>query len=284
MFGIPISEIVMLVAALLVAGALTGILAGLFGVGGGAIIVPVLYELFRILDVPENLRMPLSVGTSLAIIIPTSIRSFKTHYGKGAVDMPFLKGWAVPVVVGVLFGGFIARFAPDYIFKLVFILVAGFSSIRLMFGIDFRGRNADMPDPATMMISGGIVGVASSLMGVGGGVLSNLIMTYFNRPIHRAVATSSGVGVLVSIPGAIGFMVAGWHQADAYPDITVLQFPLSVGYVSLLGAVLFIPTSVLLAPFGARLAHRLSKRKLQFSFGVFLFLVSLRFVYSLLAG
>lgn len=282
MFGIPVAEIIFLSAAMLSAGAVTGVLAGLFGVGGGTVIVPVIYELFRILDVPEAVRMPLSVGTSLAIIIPTSIRSFKTHYDKGAVDMPFIKAWTVPVVVGVILGSIIAGFAPAYVFKLVFIVVAGFSSIRLMFGLDFKAKREGMPGNKIMQVSGLIIGVASSLMGVGGGLLSNLFMTYFNRPIHAAVATSSGVGILVSVPGAIGFMVAGWSLAADYPDVLVLHFPVSIGFVSLLGVIPFIPTSVFMAPFGARLAHRLSKRKLQFSFGLFLFLVTLRYIISLL--
>jgi Predicted permeases len=282
MFGIPVSELIILFFALLAAGALTGMLAGLFGVGGGSIIVPVLYELFRILAVPEDVRMPLSVGTSLAIIIPTSIRSFRTHYSKGAVDMDFLKQWAVPVVVGVVVGSFIARFAPAYIFKVVFIIVAGFSSIRMMMGLDFRARSEGMPGKGTMITTGGIIGVCSSLMGVGGGLLSNLFMSYFHRPIHRAVATSSGVGIFVSIPGAIGFIMAGWSKAAEYPDVAVLQFPISIGYVSLLGMALLIPTSTLFAPMGATLAHRLSKRTLQLSFGLFLFLISIRYIISLL--
>lgn len=282
--NIPLSEILMLVAALLGAGALTGILAGVFGVGGGSIIVPVLYELFRVLEVPEHLRMPLSVGTSLAIIIPTSIQSFRTHYKAKAVDMAFLRGWAIPVVIGVVAGSLIARFAPAAVFMIVFIIVAGFSSIRMMFGLDFKAKTDAMPGPVGMAVTGGIIGGSASLMGVGGGLLSNLFMSYCHRPIHNAVATSSGVGILVSIPGAIGFIIAGWPQAALNPDVALLQFPISIGFVSLLGVLLFIPTSMATAPFGARLAHRLSKRTLQFSFGLFLFLVCLRYLYNLLLG
>jgi len=281
MLGIPLSDFLFLGAALLAAGAVTGVLAGVFGVGGGTVIVPVLYELFRILEVPEAVRMPLCVGTSLAVIIPTSIRSFNTHYSKGAVEMNFLRQWAIPVVIGVVIGSFIARYAPAVVFKVVFVLVAGFSSVRLMLGLDFKSKEEKSPSRSAMIVSGGMIGAFSSLMGVGGGLLSNLCMTYFHKPIHQAIATSSGVGVLVSIPGAIGFMAAGWSRAAEYPDVAVLQFPIAIGYVSLLGLALFIPTSIVTAPFGARLAHKLSKRTLQFSFGLFLFLISVRYVISI---
>lgn len=145
MFGIPVFDLVWLAAALLAAGAVTGILAGVFGVGGGAVIVPVLYELFRLVGVPEEIRMPLCVGTSLAVIIPTSIRSFNAHRAKGAVDMSILRRWAVPVVVGVLMGSLIARFAPADLFKAVFVAVAGISAIRLLFGKDSWRLGTDMP-------------------------------------------------------------------------------------------------------------------------------------------
>jgi uncharacterized protein len=119
-------------------------------------------------------------------------------------------------------------------------------------------------------------------MGIGGGQLSNLFMTFYNRPIHQAVATSSGLGILISIPGAIGYIYAGWpHMAD-YPNVVAFQLPLALGYVSLLGFVLFIPTSTWMAPVGARLAHRLSKRRLEVAFGIFLLLVCARFAASLL--
>ncbi|GAA4106328.1 sulfite exporter TauE/SafE family protein [Aminobacter aganoensis] len=282
MSGITMFEVIWLGAALLGAGAVTGLLAGVFGVGGGAVIVPVLYELFRMVGVPEEVRMPLCVGTSLAIIIPTSIRSFGAHRAKGAVDMTILKQWAVPVVLGVLMGSVIARYASPDLFKLVFVVVAGISAIRLLFGKDSWRLGLDMPGKLIMNAYGWLIGVLSSLMGIGGGQLSNLFMTFYGRPIHQAVATSSGLGVLISIPGALGYIYAGWPRAAEYPDVAALQFPLSLGYVSLVGLILFVPTSVLTAPMGARLAHALSKRKLEVAFGIFLLLISLRFLISLI--
>jgi len=283
MLGISLFDLSWLIVALLGAGAITGLLAGVFGVGGGAVAVPILYELFRFVGVPEEVRMPLCVGTSLAIIIPTSIRSFRAHQAKGAVDMTILRIWAVPVVLGVIMGSVIARYAPADLFKTVFVVVAGVSAIRLLFGKDTWRFGTDMPGKPVMVVYGWIIGVLSALMGIGGGQLSNLFMTFYNRPIHQAVATSSGLGILISIPGAIGYIYAGWpHMAD-YPDVIALQPPLALGYISLVGFLLFIPTSAWLAPVGARLAHRLSKRKLEIAFGIFLLSVCVRFFVSLLA-
>jgi uncharacterized membrane protein YfcA len=282
MFGIPATDLIWLAAALLIAGAITGVLAGLFGVGGGAVIVPVLYELFRLVGVPEEVRMPLCVGTSLAVIIPTSIRSFKAHRARGAVDMSILRKWAAPVVIGVVMGSVVARYAPPDVFKAVFVVVAGVSAVRLLFGKESWRLGTDMPQGPLMMAYGWLIGVLSALMGIGGGQLSNLFMTFYNRPIHQAVATSSGLGVLISIPGALGYIYAGWPRAAQYPDVAALQIPFALGYVSLIGFVLFVPTSIWTAPVGARLAHSLSKRRLEVAFGIFLLLVSARFVVSLI--
>jgi len=273
--GIPLNDLIFLAVSLIAAGAVTGLLAGLFGVGGGAVIVPVLYEVFRVIGVPEEVRMPLVVGTSLAVIIPTSIRSYRAHLAKGLVDTSIIKIWAVPVVLGVLGGSFIARYAPPDVFKAVFVAVAFASAMRLLFASDRWKLGDDMPGPFLMRIYGLIIGVLSSLMGIGGGQLSSLFMTFYGRPIHQAVATSSGLGILISIPGALGYIYAGWPKMDLLP-------PLSLGYVSFIGFLLFIPTSIWMAPIGARLAHRLSKRRLEVAFGIFLLVVCARFFWSLI--
>ena len=273
--GIPIGDLAFLAVSLVLAGAATGLLAGVFGVGGGAVVVPVLYEVFRVIGVPDDVRMPLAVGTSLAIIIPTSIRSFNAHRAKGMVDLSIIKVWAVPVVLGVIGGSVIARYAPADLFKAVFVAVAFVSALRLLFASDRWKLGDDMPGALVMRVYGLIIGVLSALMGIGGGQLSSLFMTFYGRPIHQAVATSSGLGVLISIPGALGYIYAGW------PKMAVLP-PFSLGYVSLIGFLLFIPTSIWTAPIGARMAHRLSKRRLEVAFGLFLLVVCARFAWSLL--
>ena len=271
--GYDLNEILFLVGSLAAAGAVTGILAGVFGVGGGALIVPVLYELFRVLNVPEEIRMPLSVGTSLAIIIPTSIRSFRAHRERGAVDMDVLKAWAIPTVVGVLVGSAIARYAPPYVFKFVFVGIASVSSARLLFNLKWN-LGDDVPKGASLRVFGFINALLSALMGIGGGQLSTMFLTFYGRTIHQAVATSAGVGVLVSIPGALGYVLAGLDKP--------MLPPLSLGFVSLIGIAAFAPVSVLTAPIGVRIAHALSKRHLELAFGTFLLLVSLRFLASIL--
>jgi uncharacterized membrane protein YfcA len=278
--GIEIQQLLWLALAMLAAGGITGLLAGLFGVGGGTVAVPVLYELFRIMGVPYDVLMPLSIGTSLAIIIPTSIRSYNAHRARGMVDTSLLKLWAVPVVLGVVAGSVIARFAPAEVFKFIFILVAGVSAIRLLFGKDSWKIADQLPGKMVIRFIGLVIGVLSSLMGIGGGQLSNLFMTFYNRPIHQAVATSSGLGILISVPGALGYIYAGWPRAAEFPEIAALQPPLALGYVSLLGFLLVIPTSIFAAPIGVKLAHSLSKRKLEVSFGIFLLLTCLRFLVS----
>lgn len=268
--GIPVMDLAILAVALLVAGAATGVLAGLFGVGGGAVIVPILYEVFGILGVSDDVRMPLAVGTSLAIIIPTSIRSFMGHRRKGAVDMDLLRAWAIPVILGVLAGSLIARYADPVVFKLVFVIVAGTNAIKLLFGNEKWRVALDLPKGFVLRIYGLVIGLLSALMGIGGGQIANVIMTLHNRGIHQAVATSAGLGVLISIPGAIGYVAAGWGRAGLPPD--------ALGFVSLLGFILFVPTTVLTAQIGVNLAHAWSKRKLEIAFGIFLLIVCARFL------
>jgi uncharacterized membrane protein YfcA len=267
--------LILLAVSLLIAGAATGFFAGIFGVGGGIIIVPVLYELFRILDVADEVRMPLAVGSSLAIIVPTSIRSFRAHLDKGAVDQELLKAWAIPVVIGVIGGSLIARVAPPAVFKTLFAGIAAFTSFRLLLAKDNWVLKSDMPKGFWLKAYGLVIGLLSSLMGIGGGQLCNVYMMLYRRPIHQAVATSSGLGVLISIPGALGYVYAGWPKMDLLP-------PLSLGFVSLIGVALFVPTSMLVVPYGVKLAHRLPKRKLEIAFGCFLLIVVLRFLWTTL--
>jgi uncharacterized membrane protein YfcA len=280
--GLTMLDVAWLAMALLIAGGITGFLAGLFGVGGGAVLVPALYELFRIAGVPDDVRMPLCVGTSLAIIIPTSIRSYYAHRATRTVDSSVLRNWAVPVVVGVVFGSLIARYAPAELFKVVFVVIAGVSAIRLLFGRDSWRFADDMPKGFFLRAYGAVIGVLSTLMGIGGGQLSNMFMTFYGRPIHQAIATSSGLGVLISIPGALGYVYAGWPAAARFPDVTALQLPFALGYVSLIGALLAMPTTLVTAPLGVRVAHALSKRTLEMAFGAYMFIVGGRFAISLL--
>jgi uncharacterized protein len=282
--GLNASELTQLALLLVAVGALSGFLAGLFGIGGGAILVPVFYECFRLAGVPLEVRMPLCIGTSLAIIIPTSITSFRAHFNRGAVDMEILRVWWLPVVIGVVAGSVTARYAPERLFKIVFVMVAYSAATRLLLARDGWKFGEDFPKGLLMKLYGFIVGLLSTLMGVGGGLFLNLLMTFYGRAIHQAVATSSALAVLISIPGAIGYVYAGWPAAAHYPEVVALQLPFAIGYISLIGAALVMPTSLLIAPLGVRAAHAMSKRTLEMAFGCYLFIVASRFVISLVYG
>src|SRR6195952_1678633 len=282
MVGLNLAELVELALMLVAVGAVSGFFAGIFGIGGGAILVPVFYECFRLAGLPLEVRMPLCIGTSLAIIIPTSIRAWRAHHLRGAVDMETLKAWWLPVLAGVIAGSITARYAPERLFKIVFVGVAWSAAARLLLARDNWKLGDDVPTGPLMRLYGFVIGLLSTLMGVGGGLFANLLMTFYGRPIHQAVATSSALAVLISISGAIGYVYSGWPAAARYPDITALQLPFAIGYVSLIGAVLVMPTSLLTAPLGVRAAHAMSKRTLEMAFGCYLFIVGSRFVISLL--
>jgi uncharacterized membrane protein YfcA len=282
--GLDVMGLLELAGLLIATGALAGFLAGVFGIGGGAVLVPVFYECFRLAGVPLDVRMPLCIGTSLAVIIPTSIRSFRAHYLRGAVDMEIIGEWWLSIVFGVIAGSVIARFAPERLFKFVFVGVAWSAAVRLFLARDNWKFGDKFPTGCLMKAYGFAIGLLSTLLGVGGGLFSNLLMTFYGRPIHQAVATSSALAVLISIPGAIGYIYAGWPVAAHFPDIAALQWPFALGYVSLIGALLVMPTSLVTAPFGVMAAHAMSKRKLEIAFGCYLFIVGGRFVVSLWSG
>lgn len=219
--------------------------------------------------------MPLAVGTSLAVIIPTSISSARGHHRKGTVDMALLKLWALPILVGVLAGAAIARYADPAVFQAVFIGVAAINAAKLLSGgKGWRLRDA-LPGKGALRLYGAVIGLVSALMGIGGGAVSNLVMTLHGVPIHRAVSTAAGVGVLIAIPGTLGYMAAGAGRGDLPPD--------AIGFVSLATFALTIPTSLLTTRLGVGLAHALSRRTLETAFGLFLLLVCSRFAWEIVS-
>jgi uncharacterized membrane protein YfcA len=272
--GVGVNEILWLALAIVIGGVITGLLAGLFGIGGGAVIVPVLYEVFRVLGVPEEVRMQLCVGTSIAIILPTTVRSYLTHRDQGLVIPRVIRLWALPAVIGVSCGAVIAAVAPPVVFKLAFVLIAAFIATKFLFAGDRWNLSADLPGPVPMTLYGFGIGLAGSLMGVSGGSLSNIVLTLHGKSIHNAVATSAGLGVPITLVGTLGYILAGIRYHALLP-------PLSLGFVSLIGVAVMAPVSSLTAPHGARLAHKLSRRRLEIAFGLFLLLVSARFLISL---
>jgi len=274
-FGVPLSELMWLAGAIIVSGAVTGILAGLFGIGGGALIVPALYEVFRVLGVPEEVRMQLCIGTSLAIIVPTTIRSYLAHRKRGEGIREVVRQWALPAMIGVAIGALLAAFAPATVFKIAFVVIISLIAIKLLFGRESWRIADELPGRTAMTFYGFLVGLCSSLLGISGGSVSNTILMLYGRPIHNSVAISAGLGVPISIAGTIGYALAGLRYQALMP-------PPSIGFISIIALVIMAPVSSFFAVYGARLAHALSRRRLEIVFGLFLLTVAVRFLLSLL--
>jgi uncharacterized membrane protein YfcA len=272
--GLASGELLWLVAALLAGGLVAGFLAGLLGIGGGGILVPVLYEIFSFLEVPDHVRMHMVLGTSFAVIVPTALQSFRSHRARGSVDLPVLKRLAPFVVAGVLVGIALVSSVSGTALKWVWIVCGGLLAIKMALGRE-DWRIADrVPDNAAVRIAAFAIGLVSTLMSIGGGMFLVSMFTLCGMPILNAVATSSGFGPLIAIPGLLGYIWAGWGA----PDLP----PLSLGFVSVIGAALVVPLSVLAAPVGVAAAHGLSRRKLELAFAVFLAVVATRLLISVL--
>ncbi|MFG1392561.1 sulfite exporter TauE/SafE family protein [Xanthobacter agilis] len=267
-------DLASLCLALLAGGILTGLIAGMLGVGGGGVMVPVLYEVFRVIGVEESVRMQLCVGTSLAIIIPTAVTSYRAHQKKGAVLPGVVKRWRLPAIAGIITGSAIAAFVPGWVLQAVFVVVVSVLGVKSLIGRNDIQIGAQLPGPGLMSVYGFVIGLASSLVGISGGGIATNILLLYGVPIHAAVGTSAGIGIFIPLPGVIGYAVAGWPHLSELP-------PLSLGYVSVLGFVLMAPLAAVFAPVGARLAHRLSRRHLEIGFGAFLLVVAARFVVAI---
>jgi uncharacterized membrane protein YfcA len=272
--GLNSGELAGLALALVAGGLATGFLAGLLGIGGGGILVPVLYETFTYLAVADDIRMHLVLGTSFAVIVPTAIQSFRSHLAKGAVDTVVLRRLAPFVVAGVIVGIGLVSSVSSVALKWVWIVCGGFLSLKMAFGREDWRIADDLPDNPAVKFAAFAIGLISTLMSIGGGMFLVTLFTLCGWPILKAVATSSGFGPLIAVPGLIGYVWAGWGAADLPP--------FSLGFVSVLGAALVIPASVLTAPLGVRAAHGLSRRKLELAFAAFLAVVSIRLLVSTL--
>lgn len=271
--GLPVGETIAMAGVLLAGGLLSGLLSGLFGVGGGGIMVPVLYELLGMLEVPTEIRMHMAVGTTFAIIVPTGLRSGLAHYRRGSLDPAILRVLGPAVALGVIVGLVVARFAGDTGMKIVWVFSAVLIALYSFFGNRNWRLGNDMPGLAVQIPVGAAVGLLATLMGVGGAAYLVPFMTLYGRPVHQAIGTSAAISSLIAIPAMAGYIWAGLGASGLPPG--------SIGYVSLLGAALMIPSSVFAAPFGVRIAHGLTRRQLELGFGTFIALVALRFIVAL---
>ena len=254
--------------ALIFSGLLSGFIAGLLGVGGGIIIVPVLYHVLSSLGFSSEIIMHVSVATSLAIIIPTGWRSYVTHKRNNAVDFTILKKWLVPTLIGSTIGAIIAGLISGFYLTLFFATIALIVCINLLLQNDNLRLGDQLPSGIFSFNIPLIVGSFSSMLGIGGGTFNVTIMSLYGVSIHKAVGTSAGLGFFLAIPGTLFFVITGMYVANLPPG--------SLGYVNLFGLLLIAPLAALSAPIGAKYAHSLPKKTLTRLFAVFLLLTSIR--------
>ena len=259
-------------AAMLATGCVAGVTAGLFGIGGGIVIVPVLEFALSLLGVDPAIRMHVAVATSLATIIPTSISSARAHHLRQSVDINIVKRWSFFVLTGALLGAWIAAQVHSRVLAMVFATLAMLIALKMIFFPESRNLTQDVPRGPLILSLPTAIGTLSSMMGIGGGTFSVMTLTLFNQPIHRAIGTAALLGLVISLPGTIGFIISGWNDVRVPPG--------SLGYVSLIGFALIAPTTVICAPIGARIAHSFSAKRLSMSFGVFLVIVAARLFYK----
>lgn len=258
--------------AMICAGLLGGLVAGLLGVGGGIVIVPVLYFVLGGIGVDEALRMKIAVATSLTTIIFTSLASASSHHKKGAVDFELIKAWALPIFVGVVGGTLFAAYVPGLVLTAVFAAVAMLVAINMTVRARSPAIASDFPHPAVKSVSGVFVGAISAMMGIGGGTLSVPLLTAFGYDIRKAVGTASALGFVIAIPGTIGYVLAGLGASGLPAG--------SVGYLNLIALVALVPLTMLVAPWGAKLAHSIPRATLSYAFAGFLTLTSLRMIWD----
>jgi uncharacterized membrane protein YfcA len=268
-------EIALLAGLLVVTGGAAGVLAGLLGVGGGIVIVPVLFWVLGALGFPEATSMAVAVATSLATIVPTSISSARAHAAKGNLDTTLLRAWGPFVFAGALGGGLLSFVLDGSALTLIFGVVA------LAVALNMAVPGTRVPAaavPALRRAQGAMgagIGALSALMGIGGGTLSVPTLTLLSVPTHRAVGTAAAFGLVIALPGMVGFVASGWGVAG--------RPPLSLGYVNLPAAAIIVSVSVFAAPLGARLAHSLPAARLKQAFALFLGITAMRMLWTALA-
>lgn len=265
-------EMLPLVVVLMVAGTLSGLMAGLLGIGGGIVIVPILEFSLSYFGIDESMRMHIAVATSLAIIIPTSLSSARAHHKRGTVDVDIIKNWAPGIFIGAVIGSYLASKLDGKMLVVIFAFLAFLIGLKMLLsGKNERTIEGGMPRGGFFHLVPFLMGSLSSMMGIGGGVMGVSVMSLYKIPIHRAVSTAAFFGFLISIPGTIAFMITGLDVADLPVG--------NLGYVNLIALFIVAPAAFLMAPLGAALAHKLEPRQLSFMFGLFLLFISSQMIY-----
>lgn len=270
------AELLPFILVMLLAGGFSGVIAGLLGVGGGIVTVPVLELALTLLGVDASVTMKIAVATSMATIIPTSISSTRAHARRDSIDRELVKAWATPLILGALCGALLAAQLHSRGLSIVFAVVASLVAVKMLAPVDHWVIRKDVPRSwRAAWLPFSIAGI-SSLMGIGGGSLSVPTMTLCNQPVHRAVGTAALMGLWISIPSTVGFLLAS-APAELMP-------PFSIGYVNFVALIILAPASWLAAPLGALVAHRLTRRQLSVAFGCFLLIVAVRMIYRVFAA
>jgi uncharacterized protein len=267
-----LADLLPMLALLFVIGGFAGVIGGLLGVGGGIVLVPAFFYAFGHLGYGGDQLMQVCVATSMATIVVTSLRSVSAHHKKGAVDWEVLKSWGPTLVVASAIGTFVASRVPSLTLQAVFGALAGLAGLWMAFGRDDWRLGQSMPVQPTRSALAGGVGFFSAMMGIGGGTFGVPLMTLYAMPIHRAVATASGFGVLIAVPAVLGFLFLKVAEAP----------PWTVGAVNLPAFLVVIGTTLLTTPLGVRLAHAMNPRPLKRAFAVFLTLVALNMLRKVL--
>lgn len=265
-----------LILGLSLSGCVSGVFAGLLGVGGGVIIVPILSYAFEAMGFSGDVAQHVAVASSLAIIIPTGTMSARAHYKRGAVDISALKLWAPFVAVATLIGGLAARFFTGEALRIVFGVIALLVALNIVVPLQQRLMGHLKGSATTHRVAASIVGFLSALMGIGGGSLTVPTMAAFGATMHEAVGTSAAIGVFIAIGGTIGYIASGWGLAGLPPA--------SLGYVNLIAFALVGGFAALTAPLGAAIAHRLNQKTLRYVFAVFLVIVGLTMIWKAVTG
>jgi uncharacterized membrane protein YfcA len=275
MIDSSIAGLIALAAAMAATGIVGGILAGLLGVGGGIVIVPVLAAAFQFLGIADGVIMHCAVATSLASIILTALSSARAHRAKGAVDAGIIRLWTVPLGTGAIAGVALAAAIETGGMRLVFGAIAILIAVIIVATPDDLTLRSGLPRGPAGLLPPFSIGALSALIGIGGGVMSVPFLSACAVPVRTAVGTSSVFGLIIALPAAVTFIYAGWDN----PDLP----PVSLGYVNLIGLALLTPFSVLAAPWGARIAHAIPPRSLRFLFAVFLIVAAANMFYAALS-
>ncbi|WP_405239066.1 sulfite exporter TauE/SafE family protein [Lentisalinibacter orientalis] len=261
-------ELLTLALPVLAAGIVAGFLAGLLGIGGGIIIVPALLVALAATDTAGAVTMHVAVATSLATIIPTSLSSSRAHWRRGSVDVELARRWAPAVFLGACAGVLIADRLHSDTLTAIFAVMAVIFGVKMWLPLDDVVLRDGVPRGGPALSLPFSIGALSTLMGIGGGTFGVTALSLFNQAIHRAVGTAALLGFVISLPATVGYVLAGWDEPG--------RPPFSLGYVNLLAVALIIPATILMAPLGAAVAHRLSRRWLSRLFGVFLVVTGIR--------